>query len=474
MRVTRIVLGLGLALASLAAYSQAWEKSIAPGLTYRMEVDLATPRIVHALRFSLGAPALKLSSELADGTVFSDNTTKGRETVTEMVTRTGALAGVNGDFFPFTGDPLGVMVRDGQLISIPGVPPRAVFGWGPKDVAQGMVDFKGSIEFNGTKLEIDGLNEECPLNKLTLNTEVAALAMAKTPCLHAIVKMDSTDWKPNGTYTGTFQSVYKDTTKLPIQPGNAVITAAGTKMALIETLVPGQKITIQFQTTGFDWSKIDQTMGGAPFLLRNGQIFIDAKQQNRNDAFTLKRHPRTAMGKTTDGDIWLVVVDGRQKISDGATLEEMAKVMLKLGCVDAVNLDGGGSSALNILGLTLNRPSDGKERPVANGALIFGPKPIAQIAPLKLKLPEKLVVGTGVTFYVVDNEGKPVPNAEVLWSSLGDAWIDQGGLARPIQRGKMDVAAMVRGQLLRATLDVVDPAPPKAVKPSKGYSNKKP
>ncbi len=144
MRITRFFVCLGLAAASLAAFGQAWEKPLAPGLTYRMEVDLATPRLIHALRFSLGAPARKRAGGLADGTVFSDNPTKGRETVTEMVTRTGALAGINGDFFPFTGDPLGVMVHDGQLVSIPGIP-RAVFGWGPKDAAQGMAEFKGSL-----------------------------------------------------------------------------------------------------------------------------------------------------------------------------------------------------------------------------------------------------------------------------------------------------------------------------------------
>ncbi|OJU64145.1 MAG: hypothetical protein BGO01_18620 [Armatimonadetes bacterium 55-13] len=453
-----------------AAQGQAWEKPIAPGVTYRMEVDLAIPRIIHALRFSMGSPTVKMVPELGSGVVYQENSTKGRETVTDMVTRTGALAGVNADFFPFTGDPLGVMVRDGRLVSVPSTQ-RAVFGWGQNTATQALVGFKGTVEVNGTKLELDGLNEECPVNKMVLNTDVTSLAMSKTPCVHAVLTMDDASWAPNGTYTGTFQSIFKDAAKLPIQPGNAILTASGTKTPLLENLVPGQKVSISFSTTGFDWSKIDQTVGGGPFLVKDGQLSVDADKEGFNDAFTNKRHPRTAIGKTVDGDIWLVVVDGRQKISDGATLPEMGKVMLKLGCTDAINLDGGGSSALNILGLTLSRPSDGRERPVANGVLIMGPKPVPSTDIFAIKAPSKLVVGTPTTVQVLDSQGVIVPNAEVLWSSLGDAWIDQGGLIRPFRRGKMDVSALVRGQLVKATIDVVDPekpaTPPKAARKTK-------
>ncbi len=452
------------------AVSQTWEKPIAPGVTYRMQVDLATPRIVHALRYSIGAPHITLKSELGSGAVFQETPTRGRETMTEMVARTGAIAAINGDFFPFTGDPLGVMVRDGQLISTPGIQ-RAVFGWGPNAAAMGLVEFKGSVQLAGQTLPIKGINEECPLNEVILHTDVAAFAFSKTPNTAYVFRMESTDWSPNGSFAGTFVNAYTDIGKMPIQPGNAVLTATGDKANFFQNLIPGEKATITFETKGFDWTKINQTMGGGPFLLRSGQVAVDAAKQGFNDAFAKKRHPRTAMGRTSDGDIWIVVIDGRQKISDGATLEETARVMQKLGCVDAVNLDGGGSSAINLLGLTLNRPSDGAERPVANGVVLMGPKPEAMSAPLLLKVPEKLTVGVTKTVTVTDEAGRAVPNSEVLWASSGDGWVDQGGLIRPIQKGKMELRAFVRGTLYKATIEIVEPE--KSTPPSRSRSGKR-
>ena len=246
--------------------------------------------------------------------------------------------------------------------------------------------------------------------------------------------MDPAEWSPNGTYLGELSYIFADNPKLPIQPGNAVLTAHGSKAEILKTWVPGQKITFKFESNGLDWTKVDQVMGGGPFLLRNGLVSVDAQRQGFNDAFSNKRHPRTAMGRTATGDLWIVVIDGRQKMSDGATLEEAAKVMARLGCVDAVNLDGGGSSAINVFGVTLNRPSDGKERPVANGIVLMGTKPELASVLLKVNAPEKLALGSPTVLSVSDDAGKAVPNSEVFWSAMGDAWIDQGGMARPLQK----------------------------------------
>ncbi len=449
---------LGILLAG-SVQAQVWEKSVAPGVTYRMQVDLALPRIVHAIRFSLGAPGMSLKSELGKGVIFDETTSKGRETVSEMVNRTGAIAAINGDFFPFTGDPLGVMVRDGQLLSTPTLP-RAVFGWGPNHAAMGLVDFAGSVQVAGQTIALKGINEECPLNEAVLYTDVASFAISRTPNVALVIKMDEVDWSPNGTFSGSFENIYRDAAKMPIQPGNAILVLSGTKTSLVQNLIPGERISIKFETKGFDWTKINQTMGGGPFLLRSGQVSVDATKQGFNDAFTNRRHPRTAMGRTGDGDIWIAVIDGRQKISSGATLEETARIMQKLGCVDAVNLDGGGSSAINIFGNTLNRPSDGRERPVANGIALFGPKSDVVSIPLLLKAPEKLTIGVNRVATVTDEAGRAIPNTEVIWSGTGDGWVDQGGLVRPIQKGKMELRAYVRGTLYRTTIEIVEPEKP--------------
>ena len=70
-------------------------------------------------------------------------------------------------------------------------------------------------------------------------------------------------------------------------------------------------------------------------------------------------HPRTAAGYTAEGDLLVMVVDGRQESSRGVTLEELATLMWEIGAVEALNLDGGGSSTLVANGILLNRPTGG-------------------------------------------------------------------------------------------------------------------
>ena len=83
------------------------------------------------------------------------------------------------------------------------------------------------------------------------------------------------------------------------------------------------------------------------------------------------RHPRTALGWNREA-LFLVVVDGRQiDVSVGMTFPELADYMLKLGCDEAMNLDGGGSTTLWYFGSVKNSPSEGQERPAANALVVL-------------------------------------------------------------------------------------------------------
>jgi exopolysaccharide biosynthesis protein len=83
--------------------------------------------------------------------------------------------------------------------------------------------------------------------------------------------------------------------------------------------------------------------------------------------FTLAPHPRTAVGLSRDRRrLLLVVADGRREGVPGLTLPELAALLVEAGACTAVNLDGGGSSALWLRDRIVNQPSDGAERPVAN------------------------------------------------------------------------------------------------------------
>lgn len=85
-----------------------------------------------------------------------------------------------------------------------------------------------------------------------------------------------------------------------------------------------------------------------------------------------QKQPRTILGEYGNGDLIMIVVDGRQSDwSNGVTLERLQIKLIELGVVEAYNLDGGGSSTFVYKGKVLNRPSDGKERPVATNIVVM-------------------------------------------------------------------------------------------------------
>jgi len=129
---------------------------------------------------------------------------------------------------------------------------------------------------------------------------------------------------------------------------------------------------------GSDASEIctsDFLLGSMPFLVNNGEIVPYVYDYTGH--FYKNRHPRTAVGILKNGFWVFFVVDGRQKSSLGFTILELALFMKQLGCIHAMNLDGGGSSTMVIHDKVVNSPSDTffgvmqKERLVANALLIF-------------------------------------------------------------------------------------------------------
>lgn len=122
--------------------------------------------------------------------------------------------------------------------------------------------------------------------------------------------------------------------------------------------------------------RLTEAVGGFPDLIDGGMRVGDLEVAER-PAFAAARHPRSAVGYDSErGLAWLVLVDGRQvPYSAGMSLPELAQLMEALGADEAINLDGGGSSALVLDGSPVNRPSDATgERPVVNAlALVTDP-----------------------------------------------------------------------------------------------------
>lgn len=451
MRLVTLVLFFSSALWTQA---QVWEKPIAPGLIYRMEVDLKAPRLIHAVRWSPSSKSVEALPELGQGAVFTQDVAKSRATVTEMVASSGSIGGVNADFFPWTGDPIGLMVRGDEIWSIP-YRNRGAFAWSKTATKIGASAFLATLQIGGkAAATVTGINQECNEDELVVNAAAAGFARSKSPGTMVVAKIVKGSLTTLEPLEVVVERKLSGQTNIPVLRGTICLAANGASQATLDSLKVGDNLKILVSVPGFDWKELDHAVAGGPFLLRNGKVDIDAKQQGFGQAFSDTRHPRTAVGTTPHGDVWFVVVDGRQSMSVGASLPELAQIMLDLGCDDALNLDGGGSSAMNLRGMTLNRPSDGNERPVANGVVFSGPVIQSGIEKFKLEAPEKMKVGEKKTLILRDELGGRVRDQEILWSATGSAWIDQGGFLRAVAPGPCKVRAWCRGSVTELTIEV--------------------
>lgn len=117
-------------------------------------------------------------------------------------------------------------------------------------------------------------------------------------------------------------------------------------------------------STALQWNSMDHIVGGAPLLIQNGKKIANFTSEMTIETFLTLRHARTAIGVLPNGHWVFVVVDGKQPdFSVGMTINELSDFMDSLGCIDALNLDGGGSSTFVFQNQVINQPTgDGDEK----------------------------------------------------------------------------------------------------------------
>ena len=125
-------------------------------------------------------------------------------------------------------------------------------------------------------------------------------------------------------------------------------------------LKKGMHSTPREMSAFFKKWEMQTAVGGGPVLLQNGVIKITNNEELKFAGNAINdKHPRTAMGYTKDNKLIILVVQGRfPNIAEGATLGQEAKILQDLGCWEALNLDGGGSSCMLVNGKETIKPSD--------------------------------------------------------------------------------------------------------------------
>lgn len=150
---------------------------------------------------------------------------------------------------------------------------------------------------------------------------------------------------------------------------SVVLAASGPAATVVERLRPGDRVDIITRLVP-DRGPLRTVVGGWPRIVEAGRNVALAADSVEGTVprFSRARHPRSALGISRDSaTLYVVAVDGRQQASVGMTLEELADAMIALGAYEAMNLDGGGSTALVVRDSIVNTPSDTSgERPVGN------------------------------------------------------------------------------------------------------------
>lgn len=297
------------------------------------------------------------------------------EVPSSMAHRTGAVAGINGDFFEIygSGRPEGWVVIDGRLVKSPD-PTRTADLWVRHDgsVGIGTETYTGSLT-DGADQATAAITSVNTVNSLSGDAIVRVTPDLGTPS--PIPASTVVAGHLDGT-TLVVDSVTADVTSLPQLPeGTEDLVGSGTHAAwLSQNLHIGDRVAIT-EKIGPD-SDVVQGLSGGAVLVRNGQLGVPLQGPGDNNI----NNPVTAVGVTGDGKHAIFAAfDGHQSedVAQGLTRPQIAGWMMQHGASNAILFDSGGSTQMvgRLPGQTqasvLNVPSDGHERPVANGLFIY-------------------------------------------------------------------------------------------------------
>ena len=346
---------------------------VAPGVR-RAEYHLMTssgPLAIDAIAVDLHEPTVRLDDVLAGDHLVSPG-----ETISSMARRTHAVAGVNADYFDIgqTNQPLNLVVREGRIIRTPSR--RSVLLVGPdKSVRFGNVRFTGTVQEGAAQVPLTTVNEWPPQGGASLLTpDFGTITPSSSVIVATLAPVG-----PLAMLDGDYRVVESGSARGG--PVTAPTLAFGpAALARAPAPAPGDTVTIAMQTDP-PLDTIAGAVGGGPLLLAGGAAVDDpnAPAPEERD----RRFPVSGGAATPDGTLLLLSVDGRQpQLSIGVTRPEFAALMQSFGASDGMAFDSGGSATLvaRVLGeaepRVLNTPSDGVERPVADGLFVYSDAPV--------------------------------------------------------------------------------------------------
>jgi len=421
-------------------------EAVAPGIA-RARYDLRTangPVAIEVVAIDPREPTVRLGAVVAHDRLVSAG-----ETVSAMAHRTDAVAGINADYFDIgqTNEPLGVVVRDGTLVRTPSKRIALVVGR-DRSVRFERIAFSGSATYGGRTVPLTGVGEWPPQGGATL------VGPGFGPLLPS-AGLTAVAFAPTVAEPGSLAGTYRVATVGPDDggvPSGPTLGLGPAALALGAPPAAGDAVTIAGDTTP-PLGDMLAAVGGGPLLVAGGALATDPFSPAPEERDV--RFPVAGAALTSTGTLLLVTVDGRAPaLSVGVTRPEFAALLLGLGATDGMAFDSGGSATLvaRVLGESrasvLGTPSDGEERPVADGLFAFSDAPVGAATALVVR-PASIVALAGtrvpVAASLIDAAGH----------DLGAVPVD-GGATVPIAAGATHVRISGGGRAALVTVRAVE------------------
>jgi len=310
------------------------------------------PTGVHSVTF--GGPSYQLKLALAGGGVSG-----APQTTSSLCQETvGCVAAMNGDFFA-NGESIGGIVKNCVLLETPQIP-HELAELDSRSFATGLNWSVTVSTASGISMNLSGVNQSVLVDGPILYTPNFQGDTPGQPGREDLI-FNTPSGQPAsrlGKHTEIILMQSVPGGVIPVEPNEAVISVASDSP--LASLAIGSKAELLTHVSGGC-----NAIGGHPIILSDGQPVAP----DPNDTAMLEQDARSVLGWLANGTGVLLTVDSNAQ-SPGATIPELATYLKTLGVVDAINMDGGGSSALVANGHLLNAPKDGQERPVETALVV--------------------------------------------------------------------------------------------------------
>jgi len=295
--------------------------------------------------------------------VIARNRIQGRATLSQMTADYNDIAMINASYFEPNGNLIGIFKIDNVIVGTEYMRRSAVGINSDGSVIFGQIEYDGIISINGNEVEIGGVNCDRVENSIVIyNNKFGATTNTNNYGVEIIVR------------NGTVAQIVRGKGNNYIPPDGYIISAHTNAAGIFNNVQVGDTVTFYEDIVDADdsFDRAIHVIGAGPRLITDGRITVTADEERFPSDIRVGRAPRSAFGVTKYGDYIFAVVDGRQSHSRGCTLYEWADILLnQFGAVNAINLDGGGSTELIVKDSIVNSPSDGNERPVASALMII-------------------------------------------------------------------------------------------------------